>query len=338
MKNRPWLGVAASLLLLGGVLAGALPSCGGSSVSSEESACLGCANEMCPDESKACNASLGCVKLRTCSLACKTGDATCQNNCTAAEASDSTALLAGADFLACADAMCAPTCLPTATTTGTGGSASGGSIGSGGSTGNGGASPTGGSTGSGGTTGTGGSTSTAYTVGDGGYVTSGPWMGYAFTATDGKSATTISPTDFSTVTAGESLCVSGTVAATADYSAVAILGINLNQAATANAVAGTWTPTGSGINYELYDLQGTDLRIQIQAAGGDTNASLRWCVDTQTYYQPTIAWSRFNTACWDGSGTDYDGTTPLQSIMVVVPGSTTDIPYNFCIQFIDRAP
>ena len=69
-----------------------------------------------------------------------------------------------------------------------------------------------------------------FTVAAGGYVTAGAWKGYAWTATDGVSATTISPATFSNLAADGQLCVSGTVAGTADYSAVAILGISINQA------------------------------------------------------------------------------------------------------------
>ena len=75
---------------------------------------------------------------------------------------------------------------------------------------------------------------------------------------------------------------------------------------------------------------GSTLRIQIQAAGGDTDPSKRWCSPI-TSSSGVIPWSTFNTACWDGSGTNFDGTTPLQSAMVVVPGDLTPVPFNFCL-------
>jgi hypothetical protein len=175
-----------------------------------------------------------------------------------------------------------------------------------------------------------------FSVAADGYVTStsragGTWMGYAYTATDLKSATTITPAEV----AGGSLCASGTVAGTADYSAVAMLELNLNQA---SADAGgpfvsprlTWSPSGGGIFYSVSNTHGSTLRIQIQAAGGDTDPSKRWCSPI-TSSSGVIPWSTFNTACWDGSGTNYDGTTPLQSAMVVVPGYLTPVRFNFCL-------
>jgi hypothetical protein len=185
-----------------------------------------------------------------------------------------------------------------------------------------------------------------FSVAADGYVICGNWwMGYAWTATDGKSATTISPAcapcseaDFSPGAGHGSLCASGTVAGTADSSAVAILGLNLNQAsAGAGGSSGspilTWSPSGGGIAYGVTNTAGSTLRIQISAAGGDTDPSKRWCapITSSSNRMFVIPWSTFNTACWDGSGTNYDGTTPLQSVMVVVPGSLTAVRFNFCL-------
>ena len=157
-------------------------------------------------------------------------------------------------------------------------------------------------------------------------------MGYAFTGTDGRSASKILPANFSAVLMNGELCMNGTVVATADYSAVAFLGINLNQ--VKGGAAGTemtWTPTGSGIVYDVaqHELY-ADLRVQIQARGGDSNANLRWCAPI-TGNSGMIQWSAFNTKCWDGSGAAYDGVTPLQSAMVLVPGDTFDIPVQVCV-------
>jgi hypothetical protein len=169
-------------------------------------------------------------------------------------------------------------------------------------------------------------------------------MGYAWAGTDTYSAsncplagdpycTTISPVE----AAGGSLCVSGTVAGTADSSAVAILALNLNQASADAGGSGssprlTWSPTGAGIFYRVSNTFGSTLRIQIWAAGGDMwgDPSKRWCSPI-TSSSGVIPWSTFNTACWDGSGTNYDGKTPLQSAMVVVPGDLTPVPFNFCL-------
>src|SRR4051794_11384431 len=452
---------------VGCVLGAAMPSCGGDSGSSAANACLACGQTKCPSQSSACDASSGCKMLRSCELSCQTGDNACTNACVSQVASDSNAVVAGANLLECATSMCPTECNP-------GSSGSAGSTGHGGTTGNAGSTGHGGSTGTG-TGGTGvdlycsyalewavgcgfdsdppfrtcdasvikqcqaqcypgenctqyaqaksgmindlagcvaacsvgntanptpsclntagkyvvcdlggglpcddtkpvdqcynrcfqqydcdtisdnlsslksnafgdcinncestggGGTGGTFTVAAGGYVTSGTWAGFAWTATDGKSSTTISPADFSTVAAGGSLCASGTVAGTADYSAVALLGVNLNQPTGDPAPAPrTWTPTGAGVVYSVTNTGGSPLRIQIQAAGGDSDATKRWCAPI-TAGSGVISWSTFNTACWDGTGTNYNGTTPLQSIMALVPGDLVAVPFNFCLNSV----
>lgn len=176
-----------------------------------------------------------------------------------------------------------------------------------------------------------------YSVAEGGYVTSGQWQGFAWTGTDGDSDSRISPDDFSGARAGAALCASGTVAGTADYSAVAMVGINLNQSnADVDSVLGTWTPPASsrGVAYQIYNRGASTLRLQLQAPGGDTNANARFCYEV-AQGQGTATWSRFNTACWDDSGTSYDGRTPLEAIMVLVPGGTSAVDYDFCIESLE---
>jgi hypothetical protein len=293
----------------------ALASCGPSMWKSpngvDTSACLSCAAMMCPSEAAACDASAGCKTLRSCTLACKAGDSGCQNDCTKKAASDSTAIVAGANYLECATSSCSDACTPPPP--GGSGGAQGGS-------------------GSGGTSGDG-----AFHVAAGGYVTVGDWKGYAFTATDGISASSIFPDNFSSLGAGGTLCASGTVAGTADYSAVAILGVNINQPQGNPAPApSTWTPKGLGIAWQVSNIQTrTELRIQLQAHGGDVNENYRWCW-SQADNTGGISWSQFNTHCWDNSGTAYDGTTPLESVMVLVPGSTGPVSFDFCLKQIGQ--
>jgi hypothetical protein len=176
-------------------------------------------------------------------------------------------------------------------------------------------------------------TTSEFNVAAGGYVTSGTWQGFAWTATD-SAASTIQPADYSASLGGTGLCATGTVAGTSDYSAVAMVGINLNQPNEDPAPApATWTPPSEsvGVAYQITNFAHPGLRIQIQAPGGDTNANLRFCAELPAN-AGNLAWSSFNTACWDGSGTDYDGTTPLESIMVLMPGALTDTPFDFCLQ------
>ncbi|MGB8294957.1 MAG: hypothetical protein WCG85_05985, partial [Polyangia bacterium] len=94
----------------------------------------------------------------------------------------------------------------------------GGITSSGGMTVAGGTSAAAGITSSGGTSGVGGGTATnvPWTVAPGGYVMSGPWEGYAWTNAGGTGST-ITPDNFSTLTAGSPLCASGSVGPMADY-------------------------------------------------------------------------------------------------------------------------
>ena len=176
------------------------------------------------------------------------------------------------------------------------------------------------------------STSPNFVVDDGGYVTTSSWQGYAWTATDEVSATTIIPADFSDLTAGSQLCASGTVAGTADYSAVAMLGINLSQEVGDPAPdPGIWNPSGEGITYNISNFGGTPLRIQIQGPDGDSDSSQRWCAEV-TGQSGSIFWHTFNTECWEGGlGTEYPGAGSLESIMVLVPGDLDARSFDFCI-------
>jgi hypothetical protein len=176
----------------------------------------------------------------------------------------------------------------------------------------------------------GGAVDAGSSVGIGGYVTSGSWHGFAWTAADGTGST-ITPKDFSGTAAGQALCVSGSVAGLADYSGVASLGVNLNQADTTNAATATVTPTLDGITVNITNSGQSPLRLQIQGPTGATDATDRWCA-VLSGSGGFIPWSTFNTECWSGGGTAYDGKEPLTSLSVVVPGAASGAtPYSFCL-------
>lgn len=163
----------------------------------------------------------------------------------------------------------------------------------------------------------------------GGYVTSGDWHGYAWTGTDEVAGSTITPTDFESISAGESLCVSGRVGADPDYGGFAMLGLNLNQDIEGDASESSWTPWGAGIAYDIADAADSVLRILLVAEQNDADAT--WCAPV-TAGSGIIAWSDFNTQCWDNMGEPYDGMTPLKSAIVFVPGSSaSDVPFDFCL-------
>lgn len=180
-------------------------------------------------------------------------------------------------------------------------------------------------------------TSASFVVGDGGYITTPTWHGYAWSATDNGSGSTIAPTVFETFVAGSDLCVSGTVAGTSDYSAVAMLGFSLSQAKAAEGASAPdpvpVTPSNllsGGIHYGVLNRGGTPLRVQIQGPNGATDPTDRWCADL---FGSTgdISWREFDTECWEGgAGVLYEGE-PLESVMVLVPGSLSAQSFDFCI-------
>jgi hypothetical protein len=170
-----------------------------------------------------------------------------------------------------------------------------------------------------------------FIVDEGGYVTAGDWHGYAWTDSSGAPST-IAPSDFSAVPAGGQLCVSGTVAGSSDYSGYAMLGLSLAQEAGDPAPEPTWwNPTGQGIEYNITNRTAAPLRIQIQAIGGDTDPTQRWCADV-VGQSGNIFWHTFNTECWEGGvGVAYDGGTSLVSVSVLVPGDLAARPFDFCV-------
>jgi hypothetical protein len=189
----------------------------------------------------------------------------------------------------------------------------------------------------------------------GGYFESGTWHGYAWTGTETpNTGTTITPTDFSTVAPGEPFCVSGTVAARADYGGVSLLGFNINQArlpaeGETEAPVLSATPTEAGIAVNFTKTAASRLRIQIQGPNGETDANDRWCYEIaepggrafapfQTSAATPVA---FNTRCWLAPGT-VDATDgqpgvayanqPITSVVFTVPGdAVAATPYNYCI-------
>jgi hypothetical protein len=209
-------------------------------------------------------------------------------------------------------------------------SSSGGATASGGATGSAGKAGASSSTGGGGTAGPCTVGSGMSTVTDtGGFVSAGMWHGYAFTA-KGGAGTSITPDDFAMLTAGQALCACGTVKGTTDYSGTAMIGINLNQEAGGTDV-GTVTPSGMGINVTVTGAGTTPLRLQIQGPMGSTDAKQRWCADLPAA-GGMIPWGNFQFECWEGGKkTPFDGMTAITAAMVLVPGGTTDIPFNFCV-------
>jgi hypothetical protein len=196
----------------------------------------------------------------------------------------------------------------------------------------GGAAGTGSSTtaGTGAISGAAGSGSAAGDVGE--YFASGAWHGYVWTSAEGMGST-ITPMDFKAQTTGMPRCVKGSVAATTDYSGIAMLGFNLNQPSGGSALM-TVTPSKAGVLIAVTNTAGSPLRFQVTAGDGATQQ--RWCASV-TGSGGFIPWTSLNTACWDGSGTAYN-KEPISAAMLLVPGTTAAaVPFDFCVNSLAEA-
>jgi hypothetical protein len=188
------------------------------------------------------------------------------------------------------------------------------------------------SSGTGGAPATGGSAAA-----DGSYYVGGVWHGYFWDSATGTGST-ITPANFTNHTLGAAFCASGIVGPMTDYSGVAMIGYNINQAQGTATTPGTWTPasvSSGGVTVNVTNNSTSVLRVQIQGPNGATVATDRWCATLTLFDRTvTIPWSSFNTACWDGTGTSYGGQ-PLQAVSVLVPGGNlSSVSYSFCINSI----
>ena len=208
-------------------------------------------------------------------------------------------------------------------------------------TGGGGTSPpaTGGTTADGATAGA--DTAGSMDVQAGGYVKAPPWNGYAWTAAS-ATGSTITPPDYSDVDTLTKLCAQGSVAAMSDYSGTGMIGVNVNQEqAGTDPPKQTWTPASiasGGITVNVHNAGGSTIRVQIQAPGGDTDGTKRWCAPVTVFDQAiTIPWSDFNTMCWNDQGAAYAGEA-LESVIIIVPGENQAVVnFDFCLNALSLA-
>lgn len=175
----------------------------------------------------------------------------------------------------------------------------------------------------------------------GGYHVSGDWAGFAFTFVDTGNTATITPANFEDMIDKDGpYCVKGTVAATMEYTSIGALGFNTAQPKTNNAPVNTVASTGDGMFVDLVVNSGEPgIRIQIED-GTDPSApdaaDHRWCVNLTGSNKHEIPWETFNTQCWDGMGTAYDGR-PIAKVVLYVPdagplGAAQN--FDFCVNDI----
>jgi hypothetical protein len=178
------------------------------------------------------------------------------------------------------------------------------------------------------------STSTESRVATDGWITTGPWSGAGFTATD-PGAATITPecaNDMGCMPpyTGNTFCMQGTVTGRADYTGFAMLGWNVNQAPGGDPMTWPVPDTGGVLVTVVNKPASTALRVQLQGTDPHSGAD-RWCAPLVS--GKLIPWSAFKTNCWAG-GTPQDPLTlgtMIQQGSVIVPGLTRDLPFDVCV-------
>lgn len=166
-----------------------------------------------------------------------------------------------------------------------------------------------------------------------GYVTTGPWAGYGFTATDPGAAQIIPNCGVNTCDppfTGKYFCMHGTVTGRKDYTGFAMLGWNVNQDNAGGAPL-TWAvPDTGGLIVTVANPSNTPLRVQLQGTDPHSSAD-RWCAPLVS--GQFIPWGSLLTNCWPGGKPQNPLTagTPIQQAAIIVPGLQTDLPFDFCL-------
>ena len=125
-----------------------------------------------------------------------------------------------------------------------------------------------------------------------------------------------------------SFCTSGTVGASPSYSAWANAGFTVNQASGTSGSTKSLPFVGSSITVSYSNKGGSTLELQLW------DGSNYWCAYLPPSAGPntvTIPFSKFNTACWDMSGTAFVSGTPIDMVQFLIPCSaTTKTPFDYC--------
>ena len=139
-------------------------------------------------------------------------------------------------------------------------------------------------------------------------------------------------------------CGQGTVQGTTEYTSIAAVGFNTNQARVEDAPVNTVVSTGTGLMINISNAGGSpSLRVQIEDGTdpSDPNAAEhRWCVNISDFDTDLIIpWESFNTECWDpDTGTAFNPSTALAKVIVYLPDNgATSQDFNFCVNDIGPA-
>jgi hypothetical protein len=286
----------------GGAASGGGTSSTGAScaVSSTDSACSGCGKGACCTELTACEQSSDCMDFYSCVSPASCTD-TCVTNC---ELTYPEGFLLLTDLGLCAQDNCTSACSSSCDNT---------------------VVPT-------------ASGSLQVTAG---YAQAGSLhgAGYTWIGSDANSTSCIWPycgdSGCVPVPTGTALCSAGVV--TTDTTSKSAVGFGMNVNQDQNAAAGVMS-TVTIANSITVSVVGTssstntgNAAARIQLDDDDDN---HFCVDAGNWSSGVpIPITSFNTACWSPStGTYATATTPIQSVYVLIPASSTsDRPFAMCL-------
>jgi hypothetical protein len=157
----------------------------------------------------------------------------------------------------------------------------------------------------------------------------GCWHGYAFGGGDTTSTVTFPGGGMDFSKSMGMLKLSGTVGAATEennYAGNVYFGVNLNQAASSSAKA-TVTPTGASLVVSFSGAGNPPMRIQLQAPGGDTDSTKRWCAPVTTS-GTAIPYAMFMTECWDGGAQVAYAKQPIEAVLITIPGGAADEAFD----------
>jgi hypothetical protein len=157
------------------------------------------------------------------------------------------------------------------------------------------------------------------------YITGSNYSGYGYAFI--SPSTTVGGTVANCTIGGTSaLCAAGTLPLDSSYGTVGGIGFNLNQASAANSPTNPISATVASVTVGFTNPGASTLRVQI------SKGTTYYCFDVSKSTSPvTITTSQFNTACWDGSGTAWDGTGASAVQLVIPSQATAATPFSACL-------
>ena len=160
-------------------------------------------------------------------------------------------------------------------------------------------------------------TSTGGLACPGGLCTVGSYSGYIYVYADGSPSKVCA--------AAESLCASGSTGAADTKGTIwgAGFGFNLDKSATPAAVQ----LAGTGITYALSAMPTQGMRVTVTVGTTDYCAKL-------SAASGTVAWTDFNTACWDNSGTKLTAAPSTPHVGFQVTAGTAAGTFDFCVKSV----